>query len=256
MPIQSTATNIPTVPALLAMSHGIICAGHQLCFYCGAPSPESHPTSVYVKGSFTGLTGVFSPGSPWICEGCVLCFRDTCEINQIDGVRRFVTRGAMRAFSWVITTNRALSASKAHIAQLRAVCLAPPDPPFAIVLSDSGQTHQLYRGVVNHDSPSANGSHPNTPIVVTLEAQRITYRATELVARLNLCGRLISATGKPALAEPITARFATAVMDRFRDGELLVREWETRREEPLSRLALWLSGSRDQCQLEYPSDVT
>jgi hypothetical protein len=181
----------------------------------------------------------------------VLCLRESAEITLIDGEIR---RGQkVRGYSWVVTANSALAATKAHLEQLRALCLDPPEPPFAIVLTDSGQTHQLYRGTVNHS---------REVVTVTLEAEPVTYRAgqrvfyrpDELAPRLDLCGRLIAATGKPALREPITQRFALAVMERYCDGEALLNLWTRVREQPLSRLAAWISPAKETCLNVYPSD--
>ena len=236
MPIQS-------VPMLLAASSGIPCAGEHRCFYCAAPCGETRPTSIHVKDSFTGRSGVRSPGSPWVCEGCVLCLRESADIKLIDGETR--SGQLMRGYSWVLTEASVVAATKAHLLILRRVCLAPPHPPFAVVLSDSGQTHQLYRGVVNHDRSSP---------VITLESEPIGYRPGELATRLALCGRIVAATGKPALREPVNARMALSVLERYRGGESILAEWSRAREQPLSRLASWLVAPREESALEFPAD--
>ena len=235
-----------SVPHLLARAHGLDCAGPLACFYCGAPCDETCPASEYVKDSFTGRQGVRAPGSPAVCAGCVLCLREDAEVSLIDGTRRRVAKGCMRAWSWLVTADRALAASKAHLDRLRTACLEPPPAPWALVLSDSGQTHQLYRGVVNHGGP---------PWVVTLEAEPIAYRPAELRNRLDLCGRLIAATGKPALAEPIAARFALAVLNRYpAAGEALLADWARLRGSPAARLAAWLAPNKEICLHEYPGE--
>lgn len=165
---------------------------------------------------------------------------------MIDGTVRRVPKGCMRAFSWIVTRDRAVAASKAHLDRLRAVCLAPPEPPFAIVLSDSGQTHQLYRGVVNHGGE---------PVVVTLEAERIAYRESDLAGILRVAARYCAATGKPALGEPVQAVGAMKVIERYRDGEAVVASWERVWSTPLGRLGAWLSPNKQACEQEYPADA-
>ena len=235
-----------TVPELLACSFGITCFGSHRCFYCGASCDETYLSSEYVKGSFNGRGEVIAPGSPAVCAGCVLCLRESCDLIQITGEPRNVRVAAMRAFSWLVTADQSRAGSKAHLAELRAVALNPPPVPWALVLSDSGQKHLLYRGVVNHDGP---------PWVVTLEGERVSYSPSELSCRMILCGQLIAATGKPALAEPVTIRLASSVIGRYRDGELLVENWNRVRTEPLSRLAAWLSPKKELCEHEYPGDI-
>jgi len=235
-----------SVPHLFALSQGADCAGPHRCVYCAAPADESRPASTHLKGSFTGIDSLPCPGSPWVCAGCVLCLREEATVALIDGSSRHVTQCAMRAWSWVVTAASARAASKAHLAQLRALCLDPPAPPFALCLSDSGQKQLLYRGVVNHGRES---------VCATLEGERVRYAPPELAARLDLCGRLVAATGKPALAEPPSARFALAVMERYPgSGERLLLDWERLREDPLSRLAAWLSGNRDACREQFPAE--
>lgn len=235
-----------SVPALYALAHGERCDGPLRCYYCGAPCDGTFPAGAYVKDSFTGRSEVANPGSPAVCRGCVLCLRESAEVPLIDGTRRAVTKAAVRSWSWVVTSSSAVAASKAHLDALRAACLDPPAPPFAIVLSDSGQKHLLYRGAVNR---------VGDPVTVTLETLRVTCRRAELHSRLALCGRLVAATGKPALSEPPDARLGMAVVGRYRDGEALIEEWERAWQEPLSRLAAWLSPPKEVCEREHGEDT-
>lgn len=245
--ISMTATMPVSVPHLLALAHGIDCAGPHACFYCMSPCGDDNPASVHVKSSFTGRNEVPAPGSPWVCDGCMIALREDAEIVQVDGTRRRVTRGCMRAFSWLITADRAVAASKAHLDRLRAICLDPPPAPWSLVLSDSGQKHLLYRGVVNRDD--------RAPHVVTLEAERVEYRPDELRRLLRAAGHYCAATGKPALVGPIAASGAMKVIERYpREGESIVDGWGRAWSTPIGRLAAWLCGPRDECQEEYPAD--
>ena len=240
---------LPTsVPHLFALAHGTICTGPHRCFYCGAPCAEEYPAAEYVKDSFTGRNSVPCPGSPWVCAGCVLCLREKADLTTHDGKAR--TGQKVRGYSWVITGERATACTKADLQHLRYVCLNGPDTvgPWAVVLSDSGQKHLLYRGVVNQTV-----EYPRT---VTLEGEPITYHRDDLLARLQLCGQMVAATGKPALAEEPTSRFGIAIMERYPgSGERLLLEWERVREQPLSRLAAWLSAPKVDCEKEYPADA-
>lgn len=235
-----------SVPSLVAKAFGLVCDGPDRCFFCGASCDGANPAKSYVKDSFNGRGEVVAPGSSAVCHGCVLCLREDATIDLIDGTTgRHVTKAAMRAFSWLVTTDRMVAASKAHLDHLRGVLLSPPDPPWALVLSDSGKRHLLYRGVVNH---------ANRGWVVTLEGDRIAGDPASLDARLRLVGQLVAAWGKPALAEPITPSRAFRLFERYGEtrAEALIREWEPIAGDPLSRLAVWLSANKEVCEREYP----
>jgi hypothetical protein len=169
---------------------------------------------------------------------------ERADIELLDGEVREAQK--TRMYSWVITKDRAVAATKAHLHLLRPIFISPPEPPFALVLTDSGQKQLLYRGRVNHD---------RSEVVCTLEEQVIAYRPWELAARLKLCGKLVAATGKPALAETVNARFGMAVIERFpTTGAQLITEWQRVREEPVSRLACWLSANKETCDGIYPPE--
>lgn len=234
-----------SVPELFATAHGVACTGPHRCFFCGAACEERHPAAFFVKDSFTGRTEVAAPGSPWVCDGCVLCLRESATCPMIDGTERLVTKCAMRAWSWLVTPKRVAAGSKANLERWRELCLHPPEPPFAIILSESGQKHLLYRGLVCWSQES---------VCVTLETERVYYRTVELSERLFLCGHLVAATGKPALDEEIAPRFAMSVIARYPDtGEALIEAWSVLRETPLSRLAGFLSPNKEICESLYPS---
>jgi CRISPR type IV-associated protein Csf1 len=234
-----------TVPALLALASGKTCAGPHRCFYCGAACNIKWPAATYVKDSFTGRNGVVAPGSPWVCQGCVLCLRESCTIAMLAGKKRHEQK--MRGYSWVVTSHGAKAATKADIRELRAICVSPPDPPWAIILSDSGQTHQLYRGRVNHSCSEV--------VTLTLEAEAITYRTDQLVAALAVAGRICAACGKPSLSEPITGNRAIAVMERYAGGESLLATWSSLWSTGLGRLAAWLTPKKEVAQIEYQEDA-
>ena len=151
----------------------------------------------------------------------------------------------MRGYSWVITATTAKAATKADLVALRTICLSPPAPPFAIVLSDSGQTHQLYRGRVNHAAD---------PITITLESEPIAYRHEQLVAALELAGRVCAVGGKRALSEPMSPNRAIAIIERYRGGERVADDWSHTWSTGLGRLAAWLTPKKEVCQHEFPQD--
>jgi CRISPR type IV-associated protein Csf1 len=235
---------ITSVPHLLAVAFGAECVGNHRCFYCGAAANERYSVKTYVKDSFTGRSGVTAPGSQWVCHGCTLCLREDAEIILIGGELR--GGQMMRGYSWFITATEVQAGTKANLDVFCNLCLGPPAPPFALVLSDSGQTHQLYRGVV---------CHSRELITVTLEAERINFHPEQLRDALEIAGKIAAATGKPALREPIGFGAAARILGRYPDGgESLISAWTKVGESPLGRLAAWLCPRKDVCELEYPSN--
>lgn len=230
-----------TGPELLALANGFHCLGAERCVYCGAAASVLYA----LPDSFTTRDTLRCPGSKFICRGCRLATEEVGIAVYPTNERYHFTKAFRRMCSWVVTENSAYAATKGHIEYLRSACLHPPAPPYMISLAVSGQKHVLYRSVVNHD---------NINIVVTLEGEPIQYRPHELKDRLALCGRLVSATGKPALAETPKPSFWIRVCERFALGESWCSEWEQVRNEPLTRLAAFLCPAKEASEREYPSD--
>lgn len=219
----------------MALAHGTVCRGEFRCFYCGAPCDGSRLVQKHVKATFTGHAGVMDPGSPAICEGCVLAFAESADVPTFAGSVRSVAKNAMRSFSWLVTADRVVGGTKSDLADWRALCLVPPPPPFAIVLSDRGQKHLLYRGVVCRGGPPY--------YAVTLEEERIHYWPSELKDALAFSEKLWAA-GFPARSSfglnqfdgdppPFEAAARLAYPD--------VVYWDVVKSKPITRLAAWLA---------------
>jgi len=230
-----------TGPELFAIAHGTTCVGPHRCVLCGAPAAEPYA----LPDSFTTRDTLAAPGSGFRCAGCALAMLEVGEAVYPDGARYHFTKAFRRMCSWVVTATVATAATKAHLDFLRGVCLTPPPAPYLISLAVSGQKQVLYRSVVGYDAGHA---------VATIEGERIDYRAADLAARLALCGKVCAATGKPALAEPPGPSVWFRVCERYSDGEALCAEWVRVREEPLSRLASFLTPAKERCVGEHPGD--
>lgn len=222
-----------TCPELFAVSHGNASrTGTHRCFFCGAMCSGENAAKQYVKDSFTGIDTVACQTSPAICDGCVMCLDEDRVITTHDGNRR--TGQRVRGYSWVLSGRGAIACTKADREFLRAECCNPPDPPFALCISDSGQKHLLYRGVV---------CHSREHVTATLEVQRIDYRPTDLIERITMCIELIAATGKPALQEGLSRMQRMLIVDSL--GDDLLRRWDAAAGEPLTALAIWLSPGKE-----------
>lgn len=237
---------IYSVPHLFALAHGQDCIGPQRCFFCGAPCDGEHGRADYVRHTFTGLDTVCCPGSESVCAGCVICLQESCNVPLPGGESRFVSKAAHRMFSWVVTPTSCMAASKSHLAWLRETCLEPPQPPFGIVLADSGQKQLLYAGVVSFDRRNPT---------ITLEGERISYIPGSLRQRIRLMMHVAAATGKPVLGERLGVMGVANLMARYRAAETIYETYESVRTEPLSRLAAWLCPNKETCVHECPVDV-
>lgn len=214
--------------------------GSRHCFYCGGKCAEgqSIPASEHVKKSFTSRDTV--AGGDLVCLGCVAAMDERATIQLADGTVR--EKQKVRCYSWVITHDKPIAATKSHRQWLLETCLSPPEPPFVIMLSDSGQKHLLYRAAV---------CHSREVITITLEDQRITYTPDELRERLLLCKKIAAATGKPAILESPSPSAQMRVLEHFADESLLA-DWLSVREHPLTRLAAWLTPASKECQIDFP----
>lgn len=248
---------ILTASQLLAVALGEpLRNGAHLCFYCGASCDESFSTSKHVAESFTERNGVASPGSSFVCAGCVQAMRsdlgsvaliDGTEYRSKEGGKRKPREGAsgviqMRWFSWVLTERKAIAATPAHRQQLLGTCLSPPDVPFAICIAD-GNKHQLYRTPVNYSAER---------IAVNCEGVRVDYAPDELRERMELTVKLISVVGKGAGSldriydDQSDMSVSLQLAKEFTDVESMYGTWRAVRHQPLSSLAIWLSPGKDE----------
>jgi len=164
-----------------------ILRGDRRCFYCASSCDAQFRASQYVRHSFTARDTV--AGGEFVCSGCVASLNEKATVMLPDGTIR--TRQKMRNYSWLLTPDRAIAATKSHRAWLLDQCLQPPDPPFVISISDSGQKQLLYRSRI---------SHSRDPITVTLEGEVIAVAPAVLADRVWTCKRIAAVLGRPALS--------------------------------------------------------
>jgi CRISPR type IV-associated protein Csf1 len=223
---------------LFAAARGVLYEnGTERCFYCGSACGTSYTSKQYVKDSFTSRDTVC--GGDFVCAGCVQALNENATIRLPDGTVRESQK--TRCYSWVFSSAGAIAATKAHREWLTGICLMPPEPPFVICLSDSGQKHLLYRSAV---------CHSREVITVTLEGMRVTFRPEELQERISLVVAMVAAVGKPALDSPLTFRQQMTVVETHSTDRYL-QEWNASQASPLSALALWLSPAKKEAEIEY-----
>lgn len=232
-----------TAPQLFATAHGRkLNPGPYRCWYCGGSCDEKYPAELIVKPTCTVRQYVAAPDSLYVCVGCIEAFN---ERAQIQVVGESILRGVpdhpekpkpqkVRGYSWVITGSEAIAATKAHLVWLQETCLHPPDPPFAICLTDSGKKHLIYLAPIVVD---------RNHVSLVLEDRPINYSTEELGEAVTLTTDLVRAVGKKALAAEPDFGFYRQVEDHF--GDLSKAQmWADHRNHDVYRLAVWLTPGK------------
>jgi hypothetical protein len=227
--------------------------GPHRCYYCGADCDATHSTKDYVKPSFTNRDIVQFPASQYVCEGCVLSLGEgQGDLPMLDGtIKAFTTpRGmAARMYSWLLTGKKNLAFTKAHIALIRGILTDPaflPDPPFAVILSDTGQKQLIFRATVAWDKEH---------FPIRLEDEIIEMTPAALKERIDLTTAIVAATGKPALTEKPTLSMYIA-FKKMHGNTHALESWGKIMYEPLSRLAAWLAKNKEEAKNEYQSNLS
>jgi hypothetical protein len=222
--------------------------GNNHCYYCGAFCDDEFEKNDYVKDTFTNRDIVKYPISNFVCGGCVESLgAGPDELLMIDGEikKRGNDRGMQpRMYSWIITKNKKLAATKAHIAYLRETILNPPQPPFCVILADSGQKQLIFRSFVSM-------SRDYFPVM--LEEEIIFIHPDKLMQRIQLANKLCAAIGKPALLINCKSIQYAIICEKYFGDIKSLEQWLTVMNEPMSRLAAWLSKNKEDSQNEYPA---
>lgn len=213
---------------------GEIEQGSCRCAYCGGRCDDSAPASKFVLPSFTARDSL--SGGTHVCFGCRLAMDERADVTLIDGESRAAQK--TRLYSWFVPRpGERIAATKTHREQLAAIVLDPPEPPFLLSIALSGQRHVLYRSRVALDRREYPINLEGEPIYVTRQA---------IADRLDLCRRLVACLGKPALDGELDfgRMLALGQPDAIEDAE----RWNAVRDEPLSRLALFICPKKEDCR--------
>lgn len=103
------------------------------CWLCGAMHQRTYPRATYRKPTWTDDDMAAQPMSDRICAACAWC---------IDSF------SALRRTAWLVTEYAAQPLARREI---RGVLLAPPAPPFAVLVPSSFQLHLFHRARLGHD---------------------------------------------------------------------------------------------------------
>jgi hypothetical protein len=220
--------------------------GPEHCYFCGADCDKTYLSGDYVKDTFTNRDIVKYPASDYVCRGCVESLGwGEDEMPMLDGTvkKRDNARGmAPRMYSWVLTANSRIAFTKAHVSLIRdVICNNQPEPPFSIILADSGQKQLVFRAPV---------AMSRDVFPVMLEDEIIEVKPAFLRERIALATPIVAATGKPALLDRITIGTYIAYEKYHGDIDAL-EAWAAVQRAPLSRLAAWLSPNKEEAQHGY-----
>ena len=215
--------------------------GEEVCFYCGDNCGTKHTKKEFVKGTFTNRDIVKYPGSDFVCGPCVESLITGYTTALIDGDVKTGRGGSPRFFSWVLESERRRAFSKRHLDFAREICLNPPEPPFSIILADSGQKQLIFRAAVNYERENYS---------LLLEDKEVIVNVCILKDYLEKAAKVSAAIGKVALTAPDQFVNWKNVIDLYGDeGPLL--EWVKIYSTPLGELAAWLCPGKKECQDGY-----
>lgn len=218
--------------------------GNEHCFYCGTECAANPDLAVKIKvaKTFTNHDEVKCPSSQYICEGCAESLSSSIDLELLDGEKR--EKQWIRLYSWIITWDKRIAATKTHIPLLRDLVCNPPEPPFAIVLSDAGKKQLIFRAPVALDS---------TEYPVMLEESTIIVNRASFPKVLEIADYTASMVGKTGLLEPPSFGYYAAVA-KYVNGIDVYEKWLEIQNTPIARLAAWLAYGKgkgeSQCQLK------
>lgn len=217
-------------------------SGTESCYICGCPCGRNIATKDFIKQTFTNRDIVINPAGEYVCNGCVLSMREKFDLTLCDGEKRINQR--VRLYSWVLTESTQTAASKAHLDFLLKSVIQPPDPPFAIILSDSGQKHLVFRGVVNYS---------REVYIVSLEDSHYEIRRSELTSILTVCKKIIAAVGKMARTKIDTPYGYKSIMAFYgvAEAEKILSEWDAIKYNPAINVIWWLAPNKEKCENEF-----
>ena len=210
--------------------------GKEKCFYCGIDCGKEYKKIDFVKPTFTNRDIVKNPCSDYVCGCCVESMITGWDVTLIDGDHKTDRSGTPRFFSWILSETGNHAFSKRHLDYAREKIKRPPEPPFSIILADTGQKQLIFRAPVNYDK---------SMFVILLEEKEIEV-IPELITEYLQKAELISAAcGKKSLMEPDQFNNWKNVIELY-GSEVPLVEWISIYQTPMGELAAWLCPGKEE----------
>lgn len=197
-------------------------SGDAQCFYCGCDAD----VKLKVSDTFADGWSVAAPRSTMMCRGCEKCLNEGMTIPGKDKPQKF------RNYSWFITREKSTPLTKANKVEIQRLLLSPPSEPWAFAIAESGQKHLVYR------TPANVGAEP---FLVRLEDELIAYFPPQLMDRIDLCRLVVGKIGHKGANDP-------SVSSAIAMGYELYGLWEAVYREPLTRMALFVTPGKTECE--------
>jgi hypothetical protein len=211
--------------------------GDEKCFYCGISCGQEYNKKDFVKPTFTNRDIVKNPGSDYVCGCCVDSMRTGGDdLILIDGDIKAARSATPRMYSWILSQSGNKAFSKRHLDFARSIIVDPPNPPFSIILADSGQKQLIFRAPVNYDKKS---------FVVLLEEKEISVFPYTIKKYLEIAVLVSAACGKKSLTDPDQFNNWKNVIEMYR-SEIPLVEWIKIYLSPMGELAAWLCPGKEE----------
>lgn len=164
---------------------------------------------------------------------------DSVDLVMLDGEKR--SKQKARNYSWVITSDRCVAATKSHLPRLREICLNPPAFPIAVLIRDGlGKTNELQRTPIVQQ----------WPMRVNFDGRIAIYDREQLANRIDCCRTVIREMGKVKETVQVVFHDPKPHAWGWKFGDDFLQHWLRVRHQNLTRLAWFLSEGRGELRAQ------
>lgn len=235
-----------TAPQFFATSRNVsISSGKCYCYYCGGLCGVTYSRKKFVKPTFSDTDIVVRSSSQFVCRGCVECLNEKADITLIDGEKRSNQR--IRNYSWLITKEECLAATKAHKKEILNWIQTNDKTPYVLCISDSGQKQFL-----PHISRVSNSLDP---VCGNLDNEYFSISQIQLQDYLDITGNLVAVLGSPSLGQTLSLSQKMQLYSMY-GSDYYVNLYKMMYTQPEFKLALWLTPPKKECESLYLTSTT